>query len=464
MTGTRTEYLRYLGTVRKLAREAAVQQRAALLWEHPDPAALPALAEERSRVWEHMATDPEFLQVRYGVCSQPLSLELVPPDSAPIDQVDPAAASALHRLLAVHRVQPNLPAAVDLRAFDRIEVCGPEEDARSLARAMICSAASFQSPEHLAIAVLASEESLAEWDWVKWLPHALSGVTPTRSARAGWCRPAWPSSPPCFRPTWPSARASAPTSGRPTRTCCSWSTVPSSPGNHVIPPDGLHGMTVLDLPTRWDELQDSSRLRLLFEDGAVLEDGRPVISALRLREPAGARGSRPERPADGRGGRAAARAAARGDRGRRGRADQQRRDRRSVGLHGPAGPRRRPAVRRDRGLAHPPGARPAAGADRARRRRDDRCTSTSRSPPSRAWVPHGLVIGATGSGKSEFLRTLVLGLALTHSPEQLNMVLVDFKGGATFAGMSAMPHVSAVITNLAERAHPGRPHAGRPVR
>ena len=64
--------------------------------------------------------------------------------------------------------------------------------------------------------------------------------------------------------------------------------------------------------------------------------------------------------------------------------------------------------------------------------------------------PHGLVIGATGSGKSEFLRTLVLGLAMTHSPEQLNMVLVDFKGGATFAGMSEMPHVSAVITNLAE--------------
>src|SRR4029079_11045563 len=64
--------------------------------------------------------------------------------------------------------------------------------------------------------------------------------------------------------------------------------------------------------------------------------------------------------------------------------------------------------------------------------------------------PHGLVIGATGSGKSEFLRTLVLGLALTHSPEQLNMVLVDFKGGATFAGMSDMPHVSAVITNLAQ--------------
>jgi len=55
--------------------------------------------------------------------------------------------------------------------------------------------------------------------------------------------------------------------------------------------------------------------------------------------------------------------------------------------------------------------------------------------------PHGLCIGATGSGKSEFLRTLVLGLVSTHAPQQLNLVLVDFKGGATFAGMDCqVPH------------------------
>ncbi len=62
--------------------------------------------------------------------------------------------------------------------------------------------------------------------------------------------------------------------------------------------------------------------------------------------------------------------------------------------------------------------------------------------------PHGLCIGATGSGKSEALRTLVLGLALTHSSEVLNFVLVDFKGGATFLGMENLRHVSAIITNL----------------
>ena len=174
VTGTRTEYLRYLGNVRQIAREAGDQQRRALTWHHPDPGALPALAEDRTRIWEHHSGDAQFLHVRYGVCHQPLSLELVPPESAPIDQVDPAAASALHRLLVVHRLQPDLPASVDLRAFDRVEICGPEEPARSLARAMICSATAFHSPEHLVVAVLASEQNLAHWDWVKWLPHGQS--------------------------------------------------------------------------------------------------------------------------------------------------------------------------------------------------------------------------------------------------------------------------------------------------
>ena len=66
--------------------------------------------------------------------------------------------------------------------------------------------------------------------------------------------------------------------------------------------------------------------------------------------------------------------------------------------------------------------------------------------------PHGLCVGATGSGKSEFLRTLTLGMIAAHSPEVLNLVLIDFKGGATFLGMDSAPHVSAVITNLAGEA------------
>lgn len=63
--------------------------------------------------------------------------------------------------------------------------------------------------------------------------------------------------------------------------------------------------------------------------------------------------------------------------------------------------------------------------------------------------PHGLIIGATGSGKSELLRTLVLSLACQHSPQELSFVLVDYKGGATFAGLEDLPHTAGSITNLA---------------
>ena len=64
--------------------------------------------------------------------------------------------------------------------------------------------------------------------------------------------------------------------------------------------------------------------------------------------------------------------------------------------------------------------------------------------------PHGLCVGATGSGKSEVLRTLVLTLAMTHPPERLSLVLVDYKGGATFAGLEDLPHTSAMISNLSD--------------
>ncbi|WP_426512606.1 type VII secretion protein EccCb [Dactylosporangium sp. McL0621] len=63
--------------------------------------------------------------------------------------------------------------------------------------------------------------------------------------------------------------------------------------------------------------------------------------------------------------------------------------------------------------------------------------------------PHGLIVGAPGSGKSELLRTLILALAVTHSPEELNFVFVDHYGGSTFSALQSLPHVAAMITGIA---------------
>ncbi|WP_268892910.1 FtsK/SpoIIIE domain-containing protein, partial [Puerhibacterium puerhi] len=62
--------------------------------------------------------------------------------------------------------------------------------------------------------------------------------------------------------------------------------------------------------------------------------------------------------------------------------------------------------------------------------------------------PHLLVAGTTGSGKSELLQSLVLGLALGRSPRDLALVLVDFKGGASFGACGGLPHVVGQVTDL----------------
>src|SRR5690606_3725288 len=65
--------------------------------------------------------------------------------------------------------------------------------------------------------------------------------------------------------------------------------------------------------------------------------------------------------------------------------------------------------------------------------------------------PHALVAGTTGSGKSEFLQTLVVSLALANRPDALNFVLVDYKGGSAFADCERLPHTVGMVTNLDAR-------------
>ena len=65
---------------------------------------------------------------------------------------------------------------------------------------------------------------------------------------------------------------------------------------------------------------------------------------------------------------------------------------------------------------------------------------------------HGMIAGGTGSGKSELLMTMIVGLALHYSPSTLNFVLVDYKGGGAFKPFERMPHCVDIVTNLNKAA------------
>jgi DNA segregation ATPase FtsK/SpoIIIE, S-DNA-T family len=65
--------------------------------------------------------------------------------------------------------------------------------------------------------------------------------------------------------------------------------------------------------------------------------------------------------------------------------------------------------------------------------------------------PHTLIGGTSGSGKSELLQSLVLSLAANHPPTRLNLLFVDYKGGASAASFRDLPHTVGYVTNLSGR-------------
>ena len=70
----------------------------------------------------------------------------------------------------------------------------------------------------------------------------------------------------------------------------------------------------------------------------------------------------------------------------------------------------------------------------------------------KAHGPHGLIAGSTGSGKSEFIITYILSLAVNYHPNDVAMILIDYKGGglagAFQKGNVKLPHIVGTITNI----------------
>ncbi|MEV0805644.1 type VII secretion protein EccCa [Micromonospora sp. NPDC050200] len=449
MMAARREYLRHLTALRRRVRQNAGQQRSGLYYRHPDPGRLWSTVDSH-RVWERRPGDPDFAVVRVAVGPQTLATPLIPPVTRSLEELEPMTAGALRRFLDAYSVVPDLPVALSLRSFARVFVRGEavpadarpgtaSPTAQALARAMLTQLAVFHAPDELLIAVCAGPERRALWEWVKWLPHAHH---PGRADALGPVRLVTSSAAELERllDEVLASRSRFSPAG------------PATDGPHVVVlldggdltgatdltgDGGIDAVTLIDLDTPPPRLLDRFALLLELRGDRLhswsAEGHAEVGTADRLEvadAEAVARRLAPLRLASTvRGGEAAPGA--------------------ELGLPELLG------IGDPEGFTAGQGWAPRSGRDRLRVPigvgADGGAIELDLKESAQDGMgPHGLLIGATGSGKSELLRTLVLGLAATHSSEQLNFVLVDFKGGATFASFDRLPHTAAVITNLAD--------------
>lgn len=450
MMAARREYLRHLTALRRRVRQTAGQQHAGLFYRHPDPGQLWSTVDSY-RIWERRPTDPDFAVVRVAVGPQSLATPLIPPATRPLEELEPMTAGALRRFLDAYSVLPDLPVALSLRSFARIFVRGVAGTAdatdgaeespatQALARAMLAQLSVFHAPDELLIAVCAGPQRRAAWEWVKWLPHAHH---PTRTDALGPVRLVTSSATELERllDDVLASRSRFSPAG------------PATDGPHLVVvldgadltgatdlagDGGIDAVTVIDLDTPPPRLLDRSALLLELRAGRLhsyaaeshaevgTADQLDVIDAEAI-----ARRLAPLRLA----------AAGKGS---------------DAPLNAESGLPELLGLDDPENFGIEQGWTPRSSRDRLR---VPIGVGTDGGPieldlkesAQDGMGPHGLLIGATGSGKSELLRTLVLGLAATHSSEQLNFVLIDFKGGATFASFDRLPHTAAVITNLAD--------------
>ncbi|MFF5212392.1 type VII secretion protein EccCa [Streptosporangium sp. NPDC000396] len=441
LNGLRRDYFRYLSQVRRKVRRAAVQQREALEWSGPAPDSLWWVAMSQ-RLWERRPRDDDFGTVRLGTGVQKLAVQLIPPDSKPVEDLDALSSGALRRFVRAHSTVAELPVAVALHSFARINLTGDPVAMRELVRAMIAQMTVFHSPDDMRIMVCASKEWMAQWDWVKWLPHALH---PEESDAAGQVRLMAENLSELDRLVGGELKERARFKPGPAPDALPYHVLIID-GGHVpqesqLGTDAIQGVTVIDLSNSAGPIEEKSTLRLDIQpDGffMIKIDHAGKRTSTRLGDPDRldflrveglARQLAPLRVSTAKGGETQ---------------DVLSTNTSLTDLLGVGDPTRLdPAVTW----------RPRAGRNRLRVPigfgADGRLVELDIKESAQGGMgPHGLVIGATGSGKSELLRTLVLGLAITHSSEILNFVLVDFKGGATFLGLDTLSHVSAVITNL----------------
>jgi DNA segregation ATPase FtsK/SpoIIIE, S-DNA-T family len=440
--GERRDYLRYLTQTRRKVRQQTAEQRKSLSWLHPEPASLWSVAMS-ARLWERRPAHRDFAEVRVGTGPQLFAVRINPIQTKPVEDLEPLCARALRRFVHAHATVADQPVAIFMRGFAQIVLSGDTDAARGAARAMAAQLFTFHSPDDVRIAACCGEQTAADWEWIKWLPHSQNHSAADAAGPLRTLRPTLTEIVDLFGQEFADRPRHEPgaapnrdepfvvifldggavgeetrLTGAGYRNCVLIDVGETIGWRHSkrtlrldVTPDGLEmvqasrsGKEVRTSLGRGDTLsvahaQASARIVSPFRLGATTEISEPLATDFDLTKLLGI-------------------------------TDLASFDPRPLWASRSAADRLRVPI----------------GIDE-----DGHTVELDiKESALEGMGPHGMLIGATGSGKSELLRTLVLAMATTHSSETLNFVLVDFKGGATFIGLDRLPHTSALITNLAD--------------
>ena len=461
----RERYVEYLGDVRTKLVQARQQQQQFIRAGQPAPLQLPELIRDPSRLWERRRHDPDFLVVRIGTGSAPLFSEVRQGSPAnPMIRSDAVAVAAIDRLRITTAAVDNVPLSIPLAGV--VSIIASTEVGYAAVRAMMVQIAASHAPDDVRIGLCLGPHAVPEFEWAKWLPHLMTvdgfdGPVGQRLVARTTAelqvllgreieqRHAFVSQ---------QRRSGSLLRVIPTPRIVLFA---DQTGAARIDPFDLEpeggtleslGITLVTLNTHRQHEPSSVTVRVTISaDGAVIvENTRPEAAnepndAAKLRRLAAgathgeldfvspslamtiARMLAPLRLVEDAVMEAPLEA--------------------TIELAEMAGVR-------DVGTytvtdlwqprLQPDFLRVPIGVDNAGKR----VFLDIKESAQNGMGPHGICIGATGSGKSEVLRTIVLTMAMTHPPERLSFVLVDYKGGATFASLGDLPHTAAMVTNL----------------
>ncbi len=462
---------RFSASLQQLADDVTAAQRVEAAVRLSEAPALSEVADAIHRLgpllWTHRPEHPEFLALRLGLGDAPSRCRIELPTGA---EADPRYATQLAELCEELADVREVPIIADLRECGSLGVCGPRGLVDGVARGLMMQLIGLHSPAELVIAAFSSPQSRASWEWLEWLPHAgsvhspLAGTHLTASRNGGVALlsrledlvkrrdalltnttgqgfGALPDEPAGGRNDTHAAvlpavvvlvENTAPIDrARLTRLAESggrvgvhvlWvatevSALPAACRTFVLVDNASGGSTVGEIrrgrhtfPVACESIdvaaakQIAMLLAPVVDVGAAVEDETDLPQTVSYLSIAGAELATD--PA------AVSRAWMANN---------------SVAA-------RRTAQASDR----PNTLRALVGSTGS----DDFYLDL------REQGPHALVGGTTGSGKSEFLQSWVLGMATAHSPDRVTFLLVDYKGGAAFADCVALPHTVGLVTDL----------------